>query len=163
MPTCGYCKESGQSIEHVRQCSSAHYTKLAEPIEIAPVAQTYAQASDYRPMALAEAHDAVPESKYALVLKDSIQFFEVDYGRKGSQWEGRVFVSELFGAPGGWRHQNLYGAARQKVLATIALDPKGAALLFSKEHGVCAACGSPLSDADSRARGLGPVCAARFA
>lgn len=48
------------------------------------------------------------------------------------------------------------------ALQKIAADPKAAAVRFGKETGTCGRCNSPLTDAKSRERGLGPHCAKQY-
>ena len=48
-----------------------------------------------------------------------------------------------------------------QVLEAIA-DPKGAAIKHGRLTGNCACCGLPLSNAESIARGIGPICATKF-
>jgi hypothetical protein len=45
------------------------------------------------------------------------------------------------------------------VIRRIAEDPTGAASMFGHEFGRCGVCGRGLTNDDSRARGIGPVCA----
>jgi hypothetical protein len=47
-------------------------------------------------------------------------------------------------------------------LAEIAADPAGMARLYGKRTGICCCCGKELTDADSIAAGIGPVCAKRW-
>jgi len=51
--------------------------------------------------------------------------------------------------------------AEQKVLMVVA-DPEGEAIKHGKLTGSCAICSRKLTDAESTARGIGPVCAKRF-
>lgn len=85
-------------------------------------------------------------------------FVKVDHGREGTKWEGRVFVVRLLGAPGDFREVRLPREVSAAVLSTIASNPEAASVRFGQEVGVCGRCGSPLTDATSRARGIGPVC-----
>jgi Family of unknown function (DUF6011) len=48
-----------------------------------------------------------------------------------------------------------------KVLEVCA-DPEQAAVAYGKQFGQCACCGRELSDPESVARGIGPICAGRF-
>lgn len=50
----------------------------------------------------------------------------------------------------------------QQQIAKIAADPRTAAINHGKEFGECAICGRELSDSESVARGIGPVCAGKF-
>jgi hypothetical protein len=118
----------------------------------------------------------VPASRYALPALDtthgSLDFVQVDRPTKG-RWAGRTFVVRLIGSPGDFRQVRLPRDVSQDFLRRIASDTlldagrslsgaEAAAVRFSRHFTVCAACLSPLTDDDSRARGLGPVCAKRF-
>lgn len=146
MATCGKCKTNNVDVAHVKACYAQAPT--------APVA-------DFRPSAVAE---YVPNSQYALKNADgTFAFYQVRRGKVGSKWEQFTFVDRLVGAPGDWAKYPVKGDSRIGVLSGIAIDPKAAAQAFSAEHGVCACCGSPLSDPFSIANGLGPICIQRFA
>ena len=47
-------------------------------------------------------------------------------------------------------------------IVDIAADPASAAIAFGKRFGKCAVCAKELSDPESVARGIGPVCAERY-
>lgn len=51
------------------------------------------------------------------------------------------------------------GDALAAGLAAFAADPSGVMGRAGKSLGVCVVCGRPLSDAESKKRGIGPVCA----
>ena len=104
---------------------------------------------------------SVPASKYALQNGSSVDFYQVDQPTSGNG-AGRTFVSRLIGAPGNWRKINLYGGESAGILAEIALNPRAAAKLYSVHYTECAKCASPLSDPQSIADGLGPVCVNSF-
>lgn len=142
---CGNCKQTHETIAQVREC-------CASP---AP-----APAEAYRPAVLA--FQPAPESKYALDVDGTLQFFEVKRPSTG-KWAGWVFVDRLIGHPGDWQRIPVKGAAKGAILRQIGADPKAAARRYSVEFTVCACCGSPLSDPFSIANGFGPVCITRFA
>lgn len=48
------------------------------------------------------------------------------------------------------------------VLTKIEQDPKAAAIRYGKELGICGVCHRTLTNEESRARGIGPVCASKF-
>lgn len=144
MPTCGNCKLEGQTVEHIRGC----YAKKNHNVAVLD-----------RPMALET--PTVPDSKYALYDDEGkIIFYEVKTGK--GKWAHMQFVDHLVGAPGDWQHYPVKGEAKRRVLLDIDMNAKAAAVRFGKHFTVCACCGSPLSDPDSIAAGVGPVCAARF-
>jgi len=145
---CGNCKSADVDVSHVKACCGAS-------------ASPKASAADFRPMAVAE---YVPDSDYALKSPDGVfAFYRVKRGKAGSRWAGFTFVSRLVGGPGEWATYPVKGPSKTGVLQGIAVNPKASALAFSREHGICACCGSPLSDPQSIATGFGPVCVQRFA
>lgn len=150
MTTCAKCKSVGVDVAHVKACFG---------VGVAPH-QAFAQPERTTQWV----GRAVPDSDYAIIPEDGVvQFYRVKRGKKGSRWDGFVFVSRLYGAPGDWRTVPVRGGLKTMVLAVLGQDPQAAAVAFSREHGVCACCGSPLSDPESIALGLGPICVKRFA
>lgn len=159
---CGKCHATDTTITHVKACYAAP------------------AAADYRPMALAPVD--VPASKYAIVIKDELRFYEVKHGTKNTNVR---FVDQLIGHPGSWLRVKISDyAQRTAILNLIRADflldegpaeepfadgphelrgPQAAAVRYSREFTCCAACSSPLSVPLSRARGLGPDCYERFA
>ena len=86
-----------------------------------------------------------------------LRFYHVDRPTEG-RWAGYVFVSQQAG-------DDLYpvkGHARARVLLAISVDPAAASRRYGRELGVCGVCGRTLTDPESRAAGIGPVCAGRF-
>ena len=51
------------------------------------------------------------------------------------------------------------GNAEKKVVEKIAADPQAASIRYGLEIGACGRCGRTLTDEESRAAGIGPVCA----
>jgi len=49
-----------------------------------------------------------------------------------------------------------------ELIGTIAADPFGNAIAHGKETGQCACCGRTLSDPESVALGIGPICAKKW-
>jgi hypothetical protein len=69
----------------------------------------------------------------------------------------RLYI--LAGAPGSFAKHRVYKSAQaNSLMARIAQDPTAAFALFGQKVGKCGVCGSPLTDQDSRDRGIGPVC-----
>ena len=160
MPTCGSCKQPGMSVEHVRECYAQRYSNVATA-ELTGLAKTYVESRDFRPMAIREEAPEVPDSKYALYDGNGqIIFFEVRTGR--GRWAHMQFVDQLIGHPGDWKKIPVKGAKKRSVLLDLYADPKGAATRFGQHFTVCGVCGSPLSDPESMAAGIGPICAKRF-
>ena len=55
-----------------------------------------------------------------------------------------------------------YKGKIEDALRAILADPKGAVIRYAELTSCCGVCNLPLEDADSVARGMGPVCAAKF-
>jgi hypothetical protein len=154
---CGHCKEENTTIEHVKACSQS--TTLTKAVQVDSIVTAYVTAPDYRPMAVAP---VIPNSYYALASEDGTVFYEVHSGKVGTKWDGFTFVDRLVGHPGSWAKYPVKGSARTKVLALIGENPLDAAARYGHEFTVCGVCHSPLSDPQSIARGIGPVCEAKF-
>jgi hypothetical protein len=80
-------------------------------------------------------------------------FFKLWIGDRGG-WNIKMYVSDdtyKIGFP-----------LQLSVLSQIADGPEAAASLFGHEYGRCGICGRGLTNDESRARGIGPVCARRF-
>jgi hypothetical protein len=53
-------------------------------------------------------------------------------------------------------------AADSETVARVAADPAAAAIAHGHEYGQCACCGRELTNPESVARGIGPICAERW-
>lgn len=97
----------------------------------------------------------VPEGHYAIEEEGELHFFKVDHGKTGSKWEGFVFLSI--------QASDEYHAIKNRdrktaILAAIANDPKAALARYGHEIGRCGVCNRTLTDPESIAIGIGPVC-----
>ena len=107
------------------------------------------------PMKAAVEAPEVPEGRFAVDLNGTLRFYVVQYGK--GRWEGRTFVSRQ-------SSDNLFKispAERAAAVKLIAADPKAATVRYGRELGVCGVCGKVLTDEESRATGIGPVCRVR--
>ena len=96
---------------------------------------------------------SVPAGRYA-VDDGKLGFYKVDRPTEG-RWAGYVFVNQLASDT----EYPVRGERRSLVLETIALNPGAASLRYGREIGACGVCGRTLTDATSRANGIGPICA----
>lgn len=100
---------------------------------------------------------AVDEGRYAIHFDGRLRFYKVRKPTEG-RWAGYCFVDELFGSPGDFAKEAVRNKGkRDSILTNIASDPEALAR-FGKELGICGVCGSPLTNEESRALGIGPVC-----
>lgn len=91
---------------------------------------------------------------YAIEVDGTVKFYKVDKPTQG-RWAGRTFVSVQ-------ASDELYPVrnptARQEILVQIARDPKAAMLLYGQKIERCGHCGRTLTNEESRAVGIGPIC-----
>lgn len=102
------------------------------------------------PIALA----TVANGRYAVEENGVLRFFKVKNG------SGAGFVFLDVQASDEWHSIRNLGRIRA-VLALIAADPKAAMIRYGQELGECGHCGRTLTDAASRAAGIGPICASK--
>lgn len=103
----------------------------------------------------------MPAGRYALHWeKDGWSFYQVNKPITG-RWKGYTFIVRLIGAPGDYRQVQMGRRDREEALAAIQEDPKAAAVDFGRETKTCFRCHSPLTDPDSIARSMGPICAGK--
>lgn len=102
----------------------------------------------------------VPAGRYALTEDGETAFYQVDRPTKG-RWDGWTFVNLIH--PGGDRIRQIKGGERGKALALLAINPTSYSAEYGKHTGTCGVCARLLSDPESVARGIGPVCASRLA
>lgn len=82
-----------------------------------------------------------------------LAFYRVEVSKKGFYTVSLQTSDELTSLP--W-------STAKSVLAKIEQDPKEAAIRYGKELGVCGVCNRTLTNEESRARGIGPICADKF-
>lgn len=100
----------------------------------------------------------VGEGRYAVKMEGVLKFYRVDRPTEG-RWAGYTFVKvqasdDMFPVR--------VRANRDAVLAEIAKDPQSAMLRYGREIGSCGHCGRTLTNEESRARGIGPICASKM-
>lgn len=109
-----------------------------------------------------EAPVVVPAGRYAVPSatgNNDLDFYDVDHGKAGSKWEGYIFVGRIIGGHG--TPQRITKREQNAALrAIVAAGVEHSLRLFGQTIGKCGHCGRPLTDADSRAKGIGPVCEA---
>lgn len=83
-------------------------------------------------------------------------FFKIDTPESG-RWAGYVFVTRFVGD----RKVRISRAMQAKVLREIGKDPIKALRDYGHQIGSCGVCNRTLTDPDSIAAGIGPVCEAK--
>lgn len=103
--------------------------------------------------------DTVPAGRYALTTEGQTTFYQVDRPTQG-RWDGWTFLNLIHA--GGSRIRPVKGAERGRVLALIAQDHAAASRAYGQHTGVCGVCSRTLTNPESVAAGIGPVCASRL-
>lgn len=103
----------------------------------------------------------MPAGKYALQDDDNTwRFYQVDKPTEG-RWKGYTFIKLLVGSPGNYRQVDIGAVRRHEILEIIDANAKQAMVDYGLQSGHCGRCSSPLTDPESLARGLGPICAGK--
>ena len=172
---CGHCLNHHDTVDQVRSCSlsaqmvpgltGVTYGQVAAAhgVQTAPTddLRGYAVVKELRRELAAALAELVPDHARfrlaaALPGEDKIRFFRIDTPQKG-KWAGAVFTKEQAG-------DEVYpvkGASREELVLRTLLKygVREAMTLYAKELEHCGICGRTLTDEESRARGIGPVCA----
>lgn len=99
----------------------------------------------------------VPEGRYAVRDTDDegkVRFYRV------KRYEGGAVL--VFVQAGDDEHRIYKGAMHAVLKAIVQAGIEESLVLYGKEIGVCGKCGRTLTDDESRARGIGPVCAGKL-
>jgi hypothetical protein len=140
----------------VRKCV-AREQERAQAAAVQAAAPVAADAIDVSSL---KGYYAVPNGETRLKLR-------VKHPGKDSKYHGWVFVDDgaAYGSNqkyGSQRPGGKYQGKVQEQLRIILADPYAAQVAYGKLTGVCGHCGRPLEDAESVARGIGPVCAEKY-
>lgn len=105
---------------------------------------------------LADRDNDVPAGRYAIQFPGLVRFYKVDRPTEG-KWAGWTFVK----IQAGDEHHSVND--REFVLNLIReAGVRESMELYGRELGSCGHCGRTLTNEESRARGIGPVCAGRM-
>jgi len=98
----------------------------------------------------------VPEGRYAVLDEGVLKFYKVDRPTEG-RWSGYLFLSVYASDE---RYPIKAFDTKKRVMDNIAVNPQLAAQRYGQEIGKCGLCGRTLTDEQSRAFGIGPICRA---
>lgn len=155
MIICGNCGEKHAGVSGVKRCygrSESDVLVLDSEGEMLAIDISEKVRVPFTP-------DEVLPGRYAIRdMTNRVLFYKVDHGK--GKWDGYVFLEQMYGAPGDFAYQSVRDRTeRETVLRQIFDDGLDNSMaLFGQELGICADCGSPLTDEVSRAFGRGPVC-----
>lgn len=96
----------------------------------------------------------IPDGRYAVETDGVTKFYRVNTPVRG-KWKGYTFV-EVQASDDVYPLKNR--ETRMAVLDAIRSDVRAAMALYGHKIGRCGMCGRTLTDEESRALGIGPVC-----
>jgi hypothetical protein len=177
---CGKCKGTHESVTEVRACYGAHvavttqaqarqdsqaYRKATTPTTAQHNGNRFATVNTLRTLVRDEIHETFPQHDsvrvaVALAGETDVRFFKIDVPRTG-KYAGFVFIKEQAGS----ELWPVKGLDRQVAILTAlrADEIMEWVEMYGRELGYCALCGRELTDAESRERGIGPVCLGKAA
>lgn len=142
-----------------RKAASQFIGSLLEiPVAQQPVAQTSTKGALFI--------NSIPSGRYAAEDENGkLRFLKIDNVNVG-KWSGYVFVKMLQSdneiRQGVQRPNGSYSGKSVHALQAILKNPRAASEAYGLEVGRCGVCGRLLTDPESRALGIGPICAAKF-
>ncbi len=108
---------------------------------------------------LAKARRAVPAGRYALKgIDGDWKFYKVDKPDEG-RWKGYTFLKVLASEE---EHRVKGIEAELTILLKIGADAAEASRAYGREIGACGICGRTLTNPDSIADGIGPICSSKM-
>lgn len=102
----------------------------------------------------------VADGRYAVEHEGVLKFYRVKRVERGSEPGRFMTYLDVQASDAWWPVKKT--STKLEVLELIAKDEKGAMLRYGHELGACGHCGRTLTDEDSRARGIGPICAGKL-
>jgi hypothetical protein len=165
----GKCRHCGGRIragEQILYAKPNAFHAACEPTVVATLADSLALDLTVLPFGTCRfAVDDLVQEKLRFIRVDNIAPKDAD-GRP-QKWGGNVYVKEQFGPSESVRlgrqvAGRKYEGEASVLLAAILLDPEKAAIRYGIELGCCSICGAELTNVESRALGIGPVCRKRF-
>lgn len=155
----GLSQRQWDSAKKMKATMDAKAAAKAEAAKVTPIIPSKTTGLDLTDL---------PSGYYAVPGGDTRLKVRVARPTKASRWHGWIFVSD--GAEYGQRKNygkqapsGMYQGEIGEQLAAIIADPYEAMVAYGKLTGTCGACGRLLEDQDSIQRGIGPVCAGKFA
>lgn len=165
---CGNCKHSHETVAEVRECYgivpsstvSPRVSRATTSVRGGVTAVLPGYSADTTPgqsmdrLKLQRSH--VTAGRYAVILQgdDHIRFYKIDKPEDG-RWRGFTFIKQQVSD----EFYRVKGVDRElKVLDAIMEDPETAMIMYGMKLGVCGVCGKTLTNPDSIANGIGPIC-----
>ncbi len=106
--------------------------------------------------------DKIPDGRYAVIGNDGhVKFFRV-VTRNPDTPQAKRYCQKVLGSPGDFWYVRVTAQEWKLAVTKISEDPATLSIMFGLEVGACGVCGSPLTDPESIALGIGPICARKW-
>jgi hypothetical protein len=103
--------------------------------------------------------ETLPSGNYAVQNEQNEwRFYRVNWGRPDGRWAGRIFLEAQASDE---MHEIRKSDVKNSILEKIAANPKEAAIEYGRQIGRCSICNRTLTDENSIAAGIGPICAGK--
>lgn len=150
---------ASDAIDYLLKTAPKKISDDAPPsVDLKPVAKPHVSLWQQLKDTLVDA----PAAKYALPCDPADADSDIVFLEVVRRKNGGVFVNKLLGAPGDWHRAWLTPAQQLDWAKRITEDPTKHATTYCVKFTRCAACDSPLSNAQSIAEAMGPVCRKKF-
>jgi hypothetical protein len=128
--------------------------KLATGLDYQPFFKTKLEAE--AAPAAGDQWPTIPAGRYAVAdsIDGVLKFYQIDKPKEG-RWQGFTFL-KVFASDTTYPIKDY--ARKTQLLNLIAKNPTEAMKRYGQEIGTCGCCGRQLTDAESRAYGIGPIC-----
>ena len=139
----------------------ARRPRLVEPLDGDTAAFEAANGVDLRTL-------PAGTTRYAVEVDGVLAFYRIDrIADDAARWAGNVYVKTQHGPrdtdrAGYQPRGGFYIGDHAAALLDILRDPAAAAARYGLELGRCGVCNTELTDPESRALGIGPVCRKRY-
>lgn len=160
---CSYWKDHKRvevkhaTVAEIRSCG-VRFETWDEPVALPPVALPPVMVDWSQIETTAKLLPQLRKMHYALLEADGDwHFYRVDMPTKG-RWAGRVFI-DAQASDDYWPVKAF--TRKLAILEAIVADPEKAASDYGHEIGKCGICSRTLTNPESIAKGIGPICAGK--
>ena len=159
--TCGNCKNTHFSVAAVKECYWAAGEIASRPDNYGP--GVHLPASEYEAIRKHEGDKrraAMWDEDDSGIYKDpdSERIFKVYTSVQSGRMLCKILVVDRFEKKGRFQYQGMASRWVKKDWKLSLEDAKK----FGQIYGVCCMCGRTLTDEESIANGIGPICAGKF-
>lgn len=159
--TCGNCKQTHFSVDAVKECYWAAKEVASRPANYGP--GVHLPDREYEEISRMEEDrraTSIWEEDDSGIYKDpdSDRIFKVYQSTQSGRMLCKILVVDKFEKKGRFQYQ---GMASRWVSKEWKLSLEEAKK-FGQIYGVCCVCGRTLTDEESVANGIGPICAGKF-